>query len=203
MKTNFHTSLGRRRFLTLSASAMVLPLFSRWIPREKTPSARYLLTAKGRKVGIKISEHSDGQLYMSLREIGARKLAIIPLSRSKATSGQREASKAFRLKNKQLVSLKMGSKGTITSNIKDLKIKRVDYLPGDDSSTSEGFFDWLSGAVNDVLAGIGTAITWLIGGEAFFTLSGGGEIWVQPGKITYLSGFKREPNLEEEPNIWY
>jgi len=83
----------------------------------------------------------------------------------------------------------------------------MDYRPGNDNENSaQDFWSWIGDKVNDIASGI--AATWLYmrGQIGEFDTSNGGYIVMDgdTGSIDYQGGgFKLEPGMEEEGNVWY
>jgi hypothetical protein len=99
----------------------------------------------------------------------------------------------------------ISAEAKISSNLKQVHFGSLEVPGNNNPVSSQGFWDWLGGVVNDVLSGIGAVLTWMTGGEGFFKLSGGGELWIEKGTIVYEPGIglKLEPGMEEDPLVWY
>jgi len=199
-------SLTRRNFLSLSAAALAAPVFFSWNTKGKTPTATLKVTHKKRSIGIKISEDAKGRIIMTARQLNGKKLLACVLGIRKEGSKESSMQKTFTLKKGGKFSVAINRKAVISSDYSDIRFSRLNYNPGDDNQpSSEGFFNWLSNAVNDVLVVVGAAITWLTGGSGDFWFTGGGNIFVNyNGDIEYTAGrFKLEPEMEEDPTVWY
>ncbi len=200
-KSNF---MNRRNFVRLGLSSTTfcfLPLFSHgssW----KSQSANLKITVGKRTVGLKISADSKGNVMASLRELNKKKMLVIPLGKPKGNVDSGRVTSQFKLRDGTRFSVFITREGVVSSDMKGVSFGDLEYPSG------EGFFGWLKGVVNDVVAVVGAAITFLTGQWGAFKLSSGGSIYVEGGNgmIEYDSGaggFKLEPGLEENPNIWY
>ena len=169
-------------------------------------SVTYKLSIKGKEVGIKITENAKGQVILTAREIGGKKLFILPILPSKEVKEKNLYTKEFTLKDKSRFSVSLNDDGKLSSTMKDLKIDLMKYVPNEDDATTQGFFGWLGGLASDIVTGVAAAITWLGGNFGEYNLSGGGLLMIHLDGVTYFpgkGGFKLEPGIEEDPRVWY
>ena len=197
---NNNLALSRKVFMVLCLIG-----FNSWIFAS---SVTYKLSIKGKEVGIKITENAKGQVILTAREIGGKKLFILPILPSKEVKEKNLYTKEFTLKDESRFSVSLINDGKLSSTMKGLKIDLMKYVPDEDDPTTQGFFGWLGGLASDIVSGVGAALTWMVGGEGIFHLSGGGNIFIRKGgEIRYDStggyGFKLEPGTEEDPRVWY
>jgi hypothetical protein len=210
-----YKSFSRRSFLSVGASALVLPLLGFWPRLVKGKTARIKLSHGDKSLGLKISENRKGQVIVTMRQLGGKRLLACNLGRPNAASSREEYSGAFKLKDGKTVQLKLSRKAGFSSNLKGVKFEGLNYRsdnddsgsnrPGNNRPSGEGFFNWLSNLVNDVLVVIGAGLAWLTGGSVFLHFSSGSTIFVNyDGGVEYEpSNFKLEPGMEENPLIWY
>ncbi len=200
--------LGRREFMNTGIRASMiclLPLVRNDFHNGET-WARLKMTMGKRSLGLKISSDSEGNIYVSIRELNKRKLVVIPLGKPRGRASTRAIKEQFKLRDGAEITVNMSQFGVISSNLKEVMFGKVETETP--APSGEGLFAWLKDRANDAVAAIGAGLTYLTGQWGLFRLSGGGEIYVEGGNgtITYQAGaggFKLEPGMEEKPNVWY
>jgi hypothetical protein len=200
----------RRSFLSFGATAMVLPLFG-YLPRiNRGRSARLKMTYRGNTLGVKFSENRQGQIIVTLRQLGGDQLLAINMGTPKDQGGKEQFTANIKAENGNNFRIRMDNKANISSSLSGVRFDQIDYQPGDsrpgnNKPSGEGFFSWLGNLVHDALVVLGAGLAWLNGTGASFKFSWGGKLDIyRNGDIGYrASKFKLEPGMEEDPLIWY
>ncbi len=196
-------SRNRRGFLSLCAKALVVPLVSRNVFAFKNlRSTSWKLQVKDKQLGLKVTQVSTGLIVISFRDLKGKKLALIPLGMPGGRSARGSVSWNFKPENRTGFSIEISGDGVISSDLRSIIFGEPDHSPG---STSQGFFGWVKDVVHDVGVSIAAGAAYLTGGFGEFSLKTGGHISVGDGGIGYSGGggFKLDPGMEEDPNIWY
>jgi len=189
----------RRHFFQLGTVAIASPMLLAWTAKSEGPSARCIISANGKQVGVKVSEGSQGQLIVSAREMKGEKLFLISLGVPGGESSQKSHRTQIRFKDGSTETVRMDKNGRFSTSLKGVKLGPMNYVPGKDNENSaQDFFSWLADKISDVVSAVAAV-------GLFLTGKFDGSILTSTDTFLFDEGcfFKLEPGLEEEGNVWY
>ena len=205
---------SRRKFFRASSlvlGAAILPsslLYSK--AATLGSSISMLLSYRGKTIGVKFTIVNNSYVVGTIRVPKGKKLALVfikgPTGKEKSSSRTR---KTVKMQGGISGSVTADSrKNTFTTSVKGVAIGRMKFenSKNDDIPSGEGFIQWLGDKIADAARVVAGGLTYLLGGNGIWYLSGGGTLDISGGNIEYNSNsgsFMSEAGLEESPGVWY